>query len=220
MNTISLISTTHRGNGLANSKNLYSILQNINPELVFIELPPNQYADYFTKYTLRTLESDAINTFRKHNKLETILVDSVAPDAGMFKEIDFLFENIHNNSQYLDGILGHIHQFTCQYGFPYLNSNKHYEHLSAQKEEEQRTVNELNNPKLIELYEMWNNIHSQRETEMLNNIHVYSTKHSLNNAVFLVGSAHSHSIIKKEKVTEFQPNIKLFKSMGSDSIVF
>ena len=57
---------------------------------------------------------------------------------------------------------------------------------------------------------MWNNIHNQREVEMLKNIHVYSTKHSFSNAVFLVGSAHSHSIIKKVQDTEFQPNIELF----------
>jgi hypothetical protein len=210
MNTISLISTTHREKGLANSKNLYSILQNISPELIFIELPKDQYADYFTNFTLRTLESDAINIFREQNQVEIVLVASVAPDASMFKEIDFLFDNIHNKSQHLDGILGYVNQFTCQYGFPYLNSNKHFEHLAAQKEEEHKTVQGLNNLKLIELYEMWNNIHNQREVEMLKNIHLYSNEHSFNNAVFLVGSAHSHSIIKKAKDADFQPNIELF----------
>jgi len=211
MNKISLISTIHRENGLASSENLYSILKHISPELVFIELPKNKHTDYFTKFTLRTLESDAINIFRKHNVVKIVLVDSVEPDTSIFKEIYFLFDEIHNNSQYLAGILGHIHQFICQYGFPYLNSNKHYEHLTAQKEEEHKTVQELNNRKLIELYEMWNNIHSQREIEMLNNIHVYSTKHSFNNAVFLVGSAHSHPIIKKAQETRLQPIIEAFK---------
>lgn len=220
MNTISLISTTHREKGLANPNNLYSILQHIRPELIFIELPKNQHTDYFTKFTLRTLESDAINIFRKHNQVEIILVDSVAPDARMFNEIDFLFDNIHNNSQHLDGILGYIHQFTCQYGFSYLNSNKHYEHLTAQKEEEHKTVQGLNNPKLIDLYEKWNDIHAQRENEMLNNIHEYSNKHSFNNAVFLVGSAHSHSIIKKAKDTDFQPNIELFNFKEEANAVY
>ncbi len=144
----------------------------------------------------------------------------MAPDASIFKEIDFLFDNIHNNSQHLDNILGYIHQFTCQYGFPYLNSNKHYEHLTAQKEEERKTVQGLNNSKLIELYEMWNNIHNQREVEMLKNIHVYSTEHSFNNAVFLVGSAHSHSIIKKANDTDFQPNIEQFNFREETSAVY
>jgi len=209
MNTISLIATTHAEKGLANSKSLCSILQRINPELVFIELPQNQYTDYFTKFTLKTLESDAINIFRKHNQIEVSLVDSVAPDTSIIKEINFLFDNIHSNSKYLDDILEYINQFTCQYGFPYLNSNKHNEHLKAQKEEEQKTVQRLNNPKFIELYEMWNNIHDQREIAMLHNIQEHSTKHSFKNAVFLVGSAHSHSIFKKAKNTDFQSNIEL-----------
>jgi len=220
MNTISLISTTHKEKGLANSENLCSILQHINPELVFIELPHNQHTDYFTNFTLRTLESDALNIFREHNQVEIFLVDSEAPEAGIFKDIDFLFDNIHRNSQHLDSILEYIHQFTCQYGFPYLNSNKHNEHLTAQKEEEHKTVQRLNDSKLIALYEKWNNIHAQREIEMLNNIQEYSAKHSFVNAVFLVGSAHSHSIIKRIKDTDFQPNIEMFNFRKEANAVY
>ena len=210
MNTISLISTTHKEKGLANSKNLCSILQYIKPELVFIELPHNQHADYFTNFTLRTVESDALNIFRKHNQVKIILVDSVVSDASIFKEVNFLFDNIHRNSKHLDSISEYIYQFTCQYGFPYLNSNKHNEHLTAQKEEEHKVVQRLNDSKLIALYEKWNNIHAQREIEMLNNIQECSAKHSFINVVFLVGSAHSHSIIKRAKDTNLQPKIEMF----------
>ena len=109
MNTISLIPTTHKEKGLANSKNLCSILQHINPELVFIELPHNQHSDYFTNFTLRTLESDALNIFCEHNQVEIILVDSIVSDNSLFQEINFLFDSIHRNSQHLGSILEYIH---------------------------------------------------------------------------------------------------------------
>ncbi len=210
MNTISLISTAHKEKGLANAGNLYSILKHIKPEIIFLELPSEHYDYYFTTYSLRTLESDSVNMYRKDISVEIILIDSKAPDASLREDIDFLFKKIDSNSDHLESIRRYIHQFTCQYGFPYLNSKKHNEHLSAQKEEEFNTINNLNDPKLRGLHELWENIHKQRENEMLNNIKEYSGKHSFNRAVFLVGSAHSQSIIEKSKENDSSIDIQLF----------
>lgn len=197
MNTILLVSTTHQEKGLANAENLYSILKHIKPEVIFLELPFDYYDYYFTTYSRKTLESDAVNIYRKDNPAEIILVDSKAPDASLRDDIDFLFNKIDSNSDHVEIIEREIHQLTHQYGFPYLNSKKYNEHLSAQKEEELNTIKGLNDSKLKDRYELWENIHKQREHEMLNNIREYSGKHSYNRAVFLVGAAHSQSIIEK-----------------------
>ena len=218
VNTISLISTTHREKGLANAGNLYSILQHINPEVIFIELPPDHYDYYFTTYSRRTLESDSVNMYRKGNSVKIILVDSKAPDSRLRDDIDYLFNKIDSNSDYIESIEGHIYQFTCQYGFPYLNSKKHNEHLTAKKEEEFNTIKKLNDPKLIELYELWVNIHEQRENEMLHNIQEYTGKHSFNRAVLLVGSAHSHSILKKTNDNSRLFGIQLFNFSKEERI--
>jgi len=210
VNTISLVPTAHQEKGLANAGNLYSILKHLKPEVIFLELPSDHYDYYFTTYSLRTLESDSVNMYRKVNPVEIILVDSKAPDASLRDDIDFLFKKIDRNSDHLENIGRYIHQFTCQYGFPYLNSKKHNEHLSAQKEEEFNIIKNLNDPKLRDQYELWENIHKQRENEMLNNIKEYSGKHSFNRAVFLVGSAHSQSIIEKAKKNDGLLDIQLF----------
>lgn len=212
MNRISLISTAHQEKGLANSGNLYSILKHLKPEVIFLELPSDHYDYYFTTYSLRTLESDSVNMYRKDNPVEIVLVDSKAPNTSLRDDIDFLFKTIDSNSDRLESIGRYIHQFTCQYGFPYLNSMKHQEHLSAQREEELNTIKSLNDPKLRGLYELWENIHKQRENEILNNIQKYSGNHSFNQAVFLVGSAHSQSIIEKakEKYSSSPLDIQLF----------
>jgi len=210
VNTISLVSTVHKEKDLANVENLYSILKHIKPEVIFIELHSDDYDHYFTTYSRMTLESDSVNMYRKDNPVEIILVDSKTPDPILHNDFDFLFNKIDSNSDCLESISGYIHQFTCQYGFPYLNSKKHNEHLSAQKEEEFNTIDKLNDPKLRGLYESWENIHKQRENEMLNNIKEYSGKHSFNRAVFLVGSAHSQSIIEKSKENDSSIDIQLF----------
>ncbi|MEJ2466461.1 MAG: hypothetical protein P8045_12285, partial [Candidatus Thiodiazotropha sp.] len=176
MNTIILVSTTHKEKGLANLDNLYSVLQYINPEIVFTELPYDEYSDYFTNFTKRTLESDTINTFRKNKQIEIVPVDMSSPDITVLNEINCLFDAIHNKSKSIDSILEHIEIYTRQYGFPYINSEKHYEHLTSQKEEEQKTIQNMNNKMFTDLYKKWINLNSLREDEMLSNIQNYFIK--------------------------------------------
>lgn len=212
MNKISLISTVHQEKGLANPENLYSILKHLKPEVIFLELPSDHYDYYFTEYSQRILESDSVNMYRKDNPVELVLVDSKAPNTSLRDDIDFLFNTIDNKSDHLESIGSYIQQFTFQYGFPYLNSMKYQEHLSVQREEELNTIKSLNDSKLRDQYELWENIHKQRENEMLNNIQEYSGKYPFNHAVFLVGAAHSQSIIEKakEKYSTSPLDIQLF----------
>lgn len=47
MHNITLISTNHAENGKCNSDELYEILEYINPEVVFDELPPQFFEMYY-----------------------------------------------------------------------------------------------------------------------------------------------------------------------------
>jgi len=210
MNTIILVSTTHKEKGLANLDNLYSVLQHINPEIVFAELPYDEYSDYFTSFTKRTLESNTINAFHKNKQIEIIPVDMSSPDITILNEINYLFDAIHNNSKSIDSILEHIDLYTRQYGFPYINSEKHYEHITSQKEEELKTIQNMNNEKLTALYEKWIDLNSLREDEMLSNIQNYFIKNPFRFSVLLIGAAHSQSIINKSQAIVMNPCIEQF----------
>lgn len=210
VNRITLVSTTHQEKGAANVANLYSILKYIKPEVIFVELPSAHYEFYFSTFSLRILESESINMYRKDNPAQIILVDSIAPDPNLRNEFDLLFDQIDSNSAHCKGIQEYIFQFTYKYGFPYLNSEKHFEHLANLKREEFNIIKELHSPQLLDLYALWKDIHDQRENEMLHNIQVYCGKHSIKCAALLVGSAHSESLIKKSKGRYGHIDIQLF----------
>jgi len=210
MNTITLVSTTHKEKGLANSNNLYSVIEHINPEIVFTEIPHDEYNDYFTRFTKSTLESETINAFRKHKQIDVVPVDATTPNINVFKDINILFDAIHSNSKNIDSILEHIDLYTRKYGFPYINSEKHYEHLASQQEEELTTIKYINNATLTELYEMWNNLNSSREDQMLTNIQNYFGNNAFRPSVLLIGAAHSQSIINKSQSINMNPCISQF----------
>ena len=210
LNNICLVSTTHREKGSANGSNLYSILLHIKPEVVFIELPSDYYDAYFTICSITSPESDAINRYKKDYPVEIIPVDSVAPDPSLRNEFDFLFDKIADNSQCYDAMAGYIHQFTCQYGYPYLNSEKYHEHWLEKKDEEMKTVTKLDDPKITSLYKLWEDMNEQREYAMIRRIHEYTEQNVFSQAVFLVGSAHSRSIIKKTTSLPGSPHIRPF----------
>jgi hypothetical protein len=47
MNSISLVCTVHKEMGLANVSELRAILKRIQPEIIFLEVPPTDFDDYY-----------------------------------------------------------------------------------------------------------------------------------------------------------------------------
>lgn len=75
MYNITLICTEHGENGLCNLDELYSIIEKINPEIIFEEIPPT-FSDAYYKYQNRNnLETSAINRYLESHQIEHVPVD-------------------------------------------------------------------------------------------------------------------------------------------------
>ena len=211
MYNITLISTRHDSLGKCNSNELYKIIERINPEVIFEEIPPTFFDEYYLDKSRSNLETDTISKYIQNYKIEHIPVDSDNfPSEEFFKDHKYMIERIEG--------LADINGFTFRnlvdtnkrnierFGFNYLNS---IDSININKEIYNTIKNglqKINNDRLFQTFKSWKDINEMRENHMLQNIYSYSQKHSYERAIFTIGAAHRNSII--EKISRFHTNEK------------
>jgi hypothetical protein len=203
MYNITLIFSMHIQIGKCNSEELYCIIKNENPEIIFEEFDVLRNEDEYYKnghYKSQkesTLETIAIMKYIENHKVKYVPVDTYEITnfpRNMYKKISLAngdYDKLFKENIILSG----------QNGFQYINSidcNNLIEKLHMIEEEV--LENTIDN-KLIEDYNSWKIITNNRDIEMIKNIYKYSKKYNYNNAVFITGAEHRKSIL--EKINEF-----------------
>ena len=214
MYNITLICTRHTELGKCNSAELYKIIERIDPELIFEEIPPSYFDKYYINKSHNNLETDTINKYLETHKAEHIPVDSDnLPSESFFQNHKYMLEHIEGladiNGFNYRKLTDTNKMFVEMYGFKYLNSiscinlnNEIYDAI-------EKGLQKVNNEKLFQTYNLWKDINEKRENVMLQNIYNYSKDHSYEKAIFTVGSGHRKSISKKIEKYEMQEKIKL-----------
>lgn len=230
MQNITFIGTKHSDNGQCNFDELYKILEDLKPEVIFDELP-SLFADlfYYDSFDIAyannilhkkpilnlPLEVKCIKKYRLNNTVKIVPVDiDVNQDLEeQKKEILFLFNTFFNNEDYrnIDNIIEELIQ---KEGFHFINSNKFLELLEKKELLEREIIDsESKKHKLLTTYSSHRKQINNRENIMLNNIYKYSKENQYNNAVFLLGAEHKKSIMQKisdyEKLSETKLNWKM-----------
>ena len=209
MINVCLISTRHEGIDICNSDELYQIIEHINPDVIFEEIPPTFFDKFYIEKSRANSESDAINKYIQHYKIEHIPVDSDdIPTDEFFKSL----ENLHKKIEGLIDYNGFNYRKltdqnrlnTAQYGFKYLNSIECININKGIYEAIENGLQTIKDEELIQTFNHWKTINSIRENTMLQNIYRYSQTQNYERAIFLLGAAHRGSII--EKIKEFQNN--------------
>lgn len=212
MYNITLICTRHDSLGKCNSNKLYQIIEHINPNVIFEEIPPTLFEEYYLDKSRSNLETDTINKYIQYHKIDHIPVDSDnLPSEEFFKDYEYLIERIEGltdiNGSTFRNLVDTNKIYIERYGFNYLNSidsiNINNKIFNAIK----NGLQKINNDRLLQTFKLWKDINEIRENHMLQHIYRYSKKHSYERAIFTIGAAHRNSII--EKISEFQKNEKV-----------
>jgi hypothetical protein len=213
MHNITLISTFHSELVNCNSNALYQIIESINPEVIFEELPKTLFDKLYGENSplpslYEPLEIKCIKQYLQNYNISHVPVD-IEPDSNLSEsEINYMFNsfkqyhlyNQWENEQFI---------LTEQYGFTYLNSKRCSELLDKKKTAEKNLLNFWKNDhQLLNIHKAFIKEQDNRENGMLQNIYNYSLENQYHQAVFLIGSGHRNSIM--EKVTEYDKN-KHFK---------
>ncbi len=205
MYNITLLSSFHNELGKCNSEELYKIIEEIQPEVIFEELSHYVFnMIYGGGWTPQSLEAITIKKYLKQYKIKHIPVDTCEKN-----EADFFggYDIISNRSiEYLELFKQHL-SFISQHGYSFLNSDNCIKLIEKMHILEESVLLDMNDTKLLFQYKSDRELDNKRENEMLQNIYNYSEQHPYNNAVFICGTEHRKPIIKR--IQEYEENKKI-----------
>lgn len=190
MKRVSVVCTVHEENGPVIA-GLLAILDRIKPEVIFLEVPPAAFADYFDS-PQRNLESHAVGRYRDSHPVDLVPVDLPTPSEDFFRNSRDLYER--RSPEYCRLVDLHRQRVTV-YGFSYLNSDYCSTHWSTLHETMLAAIAESADHRLAEIYNSWNRTKELREKAMMKNIEDYCRHFSFTKGAFLVGAAHRQPII-------------------------
>lgn len=203
MKEIIIVFTAHTELGAFSSSSLIKILETLQPDLIFLEASPDDYHHQFVARNYESLESKALINFTKQYDIDLI-------PTGTSKSKEFLIESHMKNQRLSRAIEVHSTELyrdkytqreSKEYmtGFTYINSEEYGEDQKELNLEEKLILERTENIEFIKLYEWWNALQEERESEMLAQINKHCLKMSFDKAVFLIGAEHRNSIINKTK---------------------
>ena len=202
MHNVTLVGTHHSEFGKCNSDELYKIIESINPEVIFDELPSDAfnmfYNDSFDMHYANSillnrhppqvfLEVKCIKKYKQTHNVEIFPVDiDVRQKLSKYQdEISFMFFTFFNNDDYqrLDNENDVLIE---QEGFHYLNSEKFLDFLEKKEVMEKNIMkSEVEKSRLIDIYKLFHaEQYDIRENAMLQNIYNYSKGNQYNQEVF------------------------------------
>lgn len=193
---ISLIGTVHAESGHANVAELRAILDRLQPDVIFAEIPPANLTDYLNG-SHGNLESAAVVLYRKRVQVNVVPVDLKRPDDEFFRNSEEMFTRVERTSPDYRRLMDQNSRDTREHGFPYLNSNRCAQAWADIYVEVRKTVEWIGDPRLLQNYGLWSEANDHRETTMLENINGYCGRHTLSHGVLLVGAAHRKAMVEK-----------------------
>lgn len=237
MYNITLLGTMHTESGKCNSDELYKIIEELEPEIIFDELPSNEFDKYYgdsfeinyanfillNKRPLKVpYEINCIKKYKQYYNVEVCPVDiDVRQRLSKCQEaIYFLFSIFFQNEDYhkldveKDALI-------AKEGFLYLNSDRFLDFLEKKEVMEKHIMRyEINMNELLETYKVFHDeINDKREEAMLDNIYSYSREKQYNKALFIVGAEHRKSLLQKitrrEKISDVKLNWTSWSTTGN-----
>jgi hypothetical protein len=195
MHNITLICTIHTEIGQCNSNELYRIIEEINPEIIFDEIPSSRYNAHFIGQSVTTLETDAIKRYMKNHKVNIIPVDNY--EFSEIQKGDIDYNKISNNNMEYYNLLKEQYSLLIQHGFSYINSNQHFQLIDNLQIIEKKVLEKLNDNELSQLFKIWYEIADNRENEIIKSVYNYCREHTFDIGILLIGAEHRNSIINK-----------------------
>lgn len=193
---ISLIGTVHAESGHANVAELRAILDLLQPDVIFAEIPSANLPDYLDG-SHGTLESAAVVLYRKRRPVNVVPVDLNKPSDEFFRNSEEMFKKVGGTSPNYRRLMDQNSLDTRDHGFPYLNSDRCAQAWADIYDEVLATVEWIGDTRLRQIYDLWSETNDRRETGMLENINGYCVRHALSHGVLLVGAAHRKAIVEK-----------------------
>ena len=210
MHNISLVCTFHSESGKCNADELYKIIEQIKPDVVFEELTPYLYDIIYNKNIVdetAPLEIKCIRNYKQKHIIKNIPVD-IEVNSSFSNDINHLFTLLEKYDFYKEIVSVSKRKIESD-GFDFLNSDQFTDLVEKQRTIERNILEEINNRQQNRIYKTFFDDMDYRENVMLDNIYAYSEANNYDQAVFFIGSAHRNSVLRKVKEYQHKEKIKL-----------
>lgn len=238
MHNITIVASIHTEKGKCNSEELYKIIDQINPEIIFEELPiiisdllykgKCDFDEYYKilNYNLANnivdligvlpsseipLEVNCIRKYLQNHNILNIPVDIVT-DPETSERIGMMFHEFYKHDDVYKKLVDECELLIEQLGFEFLNSKDYLKIAEKIMLREKQLIDSNNYLKdeLINIYDLFSKeIIDDRENAMLRNIYNFSKENAYNQAVFLIGAGHTKSIMERILKYEITSDVHL-----------
>lgn len=202
MYNITLICTAHSESGKCNSRELYKIIEEFKPEIIFEELSLAAYNECYCIQNRYTVETSAIKMYLQNHKIEHIPVVG----SKLTKDLDCKFEILTKYGNYCN-LIDTLTSLEERYGFQFLNSEQCDELFEKITTFEKLILKDNDDKILSRIYQWGNETIDTYENEIIKNVYHYSTENKYKKALMFIGAAHRKSII--QKIPEYEKKDKL-----------
>jgi hypothetical protein len=112
-----------------------------------------------------------------------------------FSDHEYLRQRIREESPEYRRLMKWDSDCVRGYGFAYLNSGYCSELWFKVYQDMASTIKKINDPRLVEICDLWNKTQYRRDQEMMENIRKYCRENLFGRSVFLIGAAHRQAVI-------------------------
>jgi hypothetical protein len=210
MHNITLVCTSHSERGKCNADELFKIIEQISPDVVFEELTPYLYDILYNKGIFdesAPIEFKCISRYKQQHNIKNIPVD-IEVGSTLSKNVNQMLALFEKYDIYKVLEIEQKKKIELE-GFDFLNSDEYSDLVEKQRSIERKILEEINNRQLNRIYKTFYDDMDYRENVMLNNIYAYSQENNYDQAVFFIGSAHRSSVIRKIAEYKLKDIIKL-----------
>ena len=195
MTRVSVVCTEHEENGALNVSGLVAILERIEPEVIFLEIPPAAFDDFLSG-AKTNLEYTAASRYPQIQRVDLIPVDLPTPEDEFWAKTGHLLRTIGRTSPEYRRLIDWHGYYVRENGLVYLNSED-CSTLWTQIYRAMRTAIERlpDRSMLAEYYDLWVSTNERRDMAMIKNIENHYRQTSFSSSAFLLGAAHRQSII-------------------------
>jgi hypothetical protein len=192
MKRITLLGTDHEETGKCNIAELYNLLLEIKPDMLFNEIPVGIFSAIMDEHKFYdTVEVSAVRKYLEKYPVRHIPVDMVKLDNTVLDYEDKISNT--NINQFYD----RIKKMYRENGFPWINTKEH-DALLTEWHKQHRGYFTHTEPSLFDEYQRSYTYHFvTREETILNNIHNCAEDYT--NGILLIGGYHRPTLISKIK---------------------
>jgi len=169
MHNITLVNTYHAEKGNCNLTELYKIIGDINPEVVFEELYEKDFNEqYIERKSTNKLETNTILKYMENHQIEHITVDYIEiPTQSLMDLLKSMHEKLEKRSYGYRQVHDRNMDFSILYGFKYLNSNDYIKMNDIYENEIIETIKFIKDETLFSINQQWFDFMGNREDEMI-----------------------------------------------------